>query len=89
MEMLTRPPRRSSPFQSFRDDVNELFASVFPGRKADDEDAPSALWSPRMDVTETEDTDHLSIDLPDLLKDDLPVDRPKTEKNTPKNIAVL
>lgn len=73
MEMLTRSPRRTSPFRSLQDEMNELFESVFPNRRGNEEKPASAVWSPRMDVTETDDAYHLSIDLPGLSKDDLSI----------------
>lgn len=73
MEMSTRSPRRFSPLRTLQDEVNELFESVFPDRRTDGDDAPSARWSPRMDVTETDDQYRLSVDLPGLSKDDLSI----------------
>lgn len=73
MKTLTRSRRRSYPLRSLQDEVNELFESVFPGSMGDDEDAPSAMWSPRMDVTESEDTYRLSVDLPGMSKEDVSI----------------
>lgn len=73
MKTLTRSRRRSYPLRSLQDEVNELFESVFPGSTGDDDESPSAMWSPRMDVTESEDTYRLSIDLPGMSKEDVSI----------------
>lgn len=73
MKALTRSRRRSYPLRSLQDEVNELFESVFPGGTGNDEESSSTMWSPRMDVTESEDTYRLSIDLPGMSKEDVSI----------------
>lgn len=73
MKTLTRSRRRSYPLRSLQDEVNDLFESVFPGATGDDEESSSGMWSPRMDVTESEDTYRLSIDLPGMSKEDVSI----------------
>lgn len=70
MESLTRSPRRASPLRSLQSEVNRLFESVFPG-SLDEGEAPSTVWAPRMDLMESDDQYHLSIDLPGVSKNDV------------------
>lgn len=70
MDALSR--YRNAPLRSLQDEVNRLFETVFPGR-LDDEDGRtmSAVWSPRMDLAETDGAFELSVDLPGLSREDV------------------
>jgi len=67
MDALTRSPRRTSPLGSLQSEVNRLFESVFPSSPEQSE-APSAVWAPTMDLMESDDQYHLSVDLPGVSK---------------------
>lgn len=73
MESLTRSPRRTSPLRSLQDEVNRLFESVFPSPMGEDEEPTSTVWSPRMDLMETDDHYRMRVDLPGISKDDVSV----------------
>jgi HSP20 family protein len=73
MDALTRSPRRTAPLRSLQSEVNRLFESVFPGSMLDEEDTPSSVWSPSMDLMESDDQYHLSVDLPGISRDDVTV----------------
>lgn len=72
MTMPRRSSRRSFPLRSLQDEVNQLFESVFPA-SANEDEFSSAVWAPRMDVKETDDRYHLSLDLPGVSKDDISI----------------
>jgi HSP20 family protein len=73
MESLTRSPRRTSPLRSLQDEVNRLFESVFPGQMSESDEPTSTVWSPRMDLMETDDHYRMRVDLPGISKDDVSV----------------
>jgi HSP20 family protein len=72
MDSLTRSPRRTSSLNSLQNEVNRLFASVFPGA-VEGSEAPSSVWSPNMDLMESDDQYHLSVDLPGISKKDVSI----------------
>lgn len=66
--------RRSfTPMQNLRREVDRLFTEFFPTREEGDSDFLSAVWSPRMDLSETDDTYYVKVDLPGLTKEDITV----------------
>lgn len=66
--------RRSfTPMQNLRREVDRLFTEFFPTREEGDSDFLSAVWSPRMDLSETDDTYYVKVDLPGLTKEDIAV----------------
>jgi HSP20 family protein len=72
MNTLTRRPTRS--LRGLQDEVNRMFEGLFPTSWDDDsEEARPSMWTPRMDVTETDDAYHLHVDLPGLKKDDVSI----------------
>jgi len=73
METLTRSSRRTSPLRSLQEEVNRVFESVFPSSMDKQEESMSTVWSPRMDLTESDDNYHLSVDLPGISKDDVSI----------------
>ena len=73
MESLTRSSRRTSPLRSLQDEVNRLFESVFPTPMADDEEPTSTVWSPRMDLMETNDHYRMRVDLPGISKENVSI----------------
>jgi len=73
MESLTRSPRRTSPLRSLQDEVNRLFESVFPSPVGEDEEPTSTVWSPRMDLMETDDHYRMRVDLPGISKENVSI----------------
>lgn len=71
MADITRRP--FTPMQSLRREVDRLFNEFFPSRDEGDLDFTSAVWTPRIDLSETEDTYLLKVDLPGLTKEDISV----------------
>lgn len=70
MDTMTR--YRTAPLRTLQEEVNRIFENVFPSR-FDEGDRPalSTVWTPRMDLTETDGTYRLSMDLPGLSKEDV------------------
>ena len=69
MDSLTRY-RPSRSLRNLQEEVNRVFDSLFS--PAMDEDGESgAVWTPRLDLTETEDGFQLAVDLPGMKKDDV------------------
>jgi len=69
----TRPRRRLLDLGS---DVDRMFDSFFSRSRdveGNGEEMASAVWAPRMDLTETEDAYRMQMDLPGLTKDDIHV----------------
>jgi HSP20 family protein len=73
METLTRSPRRTSPLRSLQEEVNRVFESVFPSSMREEDESMSAVWSPRMDLTESDENYHLLVDLPGISKKDVTI----------------
>lgn len=76
--LTRRSPRRSSfpPMRSLRREMDRLFSDFFPMADLDDGDGEartSAVWAPRMDVSETNDAYHVRLDLPGMSKSDISV----------------
>jgi HSP20 family protein len=73
METLARSPRRTSPLRSLQEEVNRVFESVFPSSMREEDESMSAVWSPRMDLTESDENYHLLVDLPGISKKDVTI----------------
>ncbi|MFO8099583.1 MAG: Hsp20/alpha crystallin family protein [Salinibacter sp.] len=71
MNTLTRRPTRS--LRGLHNEVNRMFETLFPSWDADSEEARPSMWTPRMDVTETDNAYHLHVDLPGLTKDNVTI----------------
>ncbi len=72
MNTLTRRPSRS--LRSLQDEVNRVFEGLFPtGWDNDTSDAQTSMWTPRMDLTESDDAYHLQMDLPGLKKENVTI----------------
>lgn len=59
----------TSELRRMQREIDRLFDDVFPAR-AENGEGTAAVWSPRADVSETEDAYMLHIDAPGLKKDD-------------------
>lgn len=53
-------------------EMDRLFDNFFPVRPSND-NGESAVWTPRTDLTETDDAYHIHLDLPGLTKDDVEI----------------
>lgn len=73
MESLTRSSRRTAPLRSLQSEVNRLFESVFPSQMSEADEPASAVWSPRIDLVETDDQYRMRVDLPGLSKNDVSI----------------
>lgn len=66
---------RFSPLVSasnFQQEVDRMF-DRFLGRQTEEGDANTAVWSPRVDLSETEDSYLLRLDLPGLTREDVTI----------------
>ncbi|PSQ82174.1 MAG: heat-shock protein [Bacteroidetes bacterium QS_8_68_15] len=78
MANLTRRRRRSPSFDDMQREMDRVLESFLPratGNAADEssEDARQAVWSPRVDVAETEELYQVHMDLPGLSSSDLEI----------------
>lgn len=73
MESLTRSTRRTPSLRGLQDEVNRLFESVFPSRTGEEEEPTSTVWSPRMDLMESDEHYLLRADLPGIAKKDVSI----------------
>lgn len=65
---------RFSPATELRrlqNEVDRLFDGYWPTRSNGDE--PTTMWSPRVDVTETEDAYHVHLDVPGIPKESIEI----------------
>lgn len=60
----------TSELRRMQREIDRLFDGFFPTRPTDQGNGESAVWSPRADVSETEEAYVLHIDAPGLKKDD-------------------
>lgn len=72
MNTLTRY-RRRAPISNLQGEVNRLFESLFPETVDENGESQTAVWSPRMDLTESAETYHLHMDLPGVSKDQVSI----------------
>lgn len=66
--------RTFQPMQSLRQELDRLFGEFLPGLGDDDEKLFSAVWAPRMDLSERDDAFVVKMDLPGIEKKDVSVD---------------
>ena len=71
---------RRRPFDDMRREIDRVFEGFLPsgqpgtsGNNSDSEAARSAVWSPRVDVAETDEAYQVRMDLPGIGKDDLEI----------------
>ena len=66
--------RRRTSFDDMRREFDRVFESFLPSKATNgDEEARSAVWSPRVDVSETEEAYRVRMDLPGIEKDELAI----------------
>lgn len=63
---------RGSDFDLLRREMTRFFDDFLPSREAG-EDQRSAVWTPRADLSETDDAYLIAIDLPGIRRDDLEI----------------
>jgi HSP20 family protein len=73
MESLIRSPRRPSVLRNLQNEVDQLFESTFPRFTADEDEPMSRVWTPRMDLMESDDHYRLRVDLPGIAKEDVSI----------------
>jgi HSP20 family protein len=70
MTRLTRTRNRN--LNSLQNEIDRVFDRFFPSRDQDGDDAsPQAVWRPRMDLIETEDSYRLHLDMPGMSREEL------------------
>lgn len=73
MPPITQYRRATSPVRSLQSEVNRLFEDLFPWRGDAEETSETMLWSPAMDVSETDDMYRLRLDLPGVRREDVKI----------------
>ena len=69
-QLTRRSPNRT--LRTLQREVDSLFDRFFD-RRGDDNDNPSAVWSPSTDLVETDDDFRLHLDVPGITKDDITI----------------
>jgi HSP20 family protein len=69
-QLTRRSPNRT--LRTLQREVDSLFDRFFDQR-SDDNDSPSAVWSPSTDLVETDDDFRLHLDVPGMTKDDITI----------------
>lgn len=67
---------RFSPTQEMRrmqHEIDRLFDTLLPTRNGDETNGEAAVWSPRVDLAETDDAYHIQVDLPGVDRSDVSV----------------
>lgn len=72
MNGLTRFSPRSD-LRNLQREVDRVFDSFFRPKRESDEDSTSAMWSPRVDLAETDDAYHIHVDVPGMRKEDIDI----------------
>ena len=66
--------RSSNTLRSLQSEVNRLFEDIFPAREGNGRsDRDPAMWSPQLDVMETDGAYRLRVDLPGISRDDVTI----------------
>ena len=63
----------TSDMRRLQHEIDTLFDSFFPTRATSENGGSSALWAPRLDLSETDDAYFVHVDLPGLKKEDLEI----------------
>ena len=72
MTRLTRTRNRS--LNSLQNEIDRVFDRFFPSREQTQESSSSrAVWRPQMDLTETDESYRLHLDMPGMSKDELKI----------------
>ena len=72
MTRLTRTPNRN--LNSLQNEIDRVFDRFFPSREQTQESSSSrAVWRPQMDLTETDESYRLHLDMPGMSKDELKI----------------
>lgn len=73
MPQLKQYRRTTSPVRSLQSEVNRLFEDIFPWRSDTEEPSEAMMWSPAVDVAETDNAYHLRVDLPGVRREDVTI----------------
>jgi HSP20 family protein len=72
MTRLTRTRNRN--LNSLQNEIDRVFDRFFPSREQTQESSSSrAVWRPQMDLTETDESYRLHLDMPGMSKDELKI----------------
>lgn len=72
MTRLTRTRNRN--LSSLQNEIDRVFDRFFPSREENGEStSPQAVWRPRMDLIETDESYRLHLDMPGMSKDELKI----------------
>jgi HSP20 family protein len=63
----------TSDMRRLQREIDSLFEDFFPTRRVQENGGESAVWAPRVDLSETEDNYYIHVDLPGMGKDDLEI----------------
>jgi len=70
--MTTLSRRRNRSVNDLQREIDRMFGRFFPSLEQDDESPSSqAVWAPRTDLVETDDSYRLQLDVPGMSKDEL------------------
>ncbi len=61
----------SNELRRLQREIDSIFRDMYPSD--DDREAPATGWTPRVDLSETDDAYHIHVDLPGVNKDDVDV----------------
>jgi len=72
MTQLSRPRNRN--LNTLQNEIDRVFDRFFPSREEQQESSSQqAVWHPRMDLIETEDSYRLHLDMPGMSTDDITI----------------
>ena len=72
MTRLTRTRNRN--LNSLQNEIDRVFDRFFPSQDQDqDGSSPQAVWRPRMDLVETDESYRLHLDMPGMSKDEIKI----------------
>ena len=61
----------SNDMRSLQREIDRMFDGFFPARRSGSEEETSAVWAPRVDLSETDDAYHIYLDVPGMTKENL------------------
>lgn len=65
---------RTGNMRNLQREIDRVFDSFFPSQRTDEpEESTKAVWAPRVDLSETEDTYRIELDIPGMTRDDITI----------------